>query len=277
MVSVGMTKPENPVVHVVFNMSAAVSLRQALADMGLRQTVIGLPDDLSFGPIDPPTSDLRGQWVEDVLGYDRWREHERDADLFWDQAMERDIAPMAWVCRRSAMEFAGFLEFLWRIGDHPFRVVDITEVEFAPRPDLSELTSWRAGSLGFVQPDSMVKAGLLDSPATLTGQELQAYRDVWKRLRAENAPIRVAGELGLHSAPITSFDKAITSHVADDWRKCSRVVADSLAALWDDAIHCGDLVLWSRVRALADEGVFEMKGDGIRMRNSSVRLRQGAA
>lgn len=52
----------------------------------------------------------------------------------------------------------------------------------------------------------------------------------------------------------------------------SGVVANCLSALWDDGTYCGDLVLWSRVRALADEGVFEMEGDGMRMCNSSVRL-----
>ena len=62
------------------------------------------------------------------------------------------------------------------------------------------------------------------------------------------------------------------THVTDDWRKCSYVVANCLTTLWDDGAYCGDLVLWSRVRALADEGVFEMDGDGVRIRNSSVRL-----
>ncbi|TPJ52001.1 hypothetical protein [Mesorhizobium sp. B2-7-1] len=52
--------------------------------------------------------------------------------------------------------------------------------------------------------------------------------------------------------------------------------AKILVALWDDGFHCGDIVLWSRVRALEDEGVFEMKDDGTLMHESSVRLRQGA-
>ncbi|WP_416361733.1 DUF3658 domain-containing protein [Mesorhizobium sp. AR02] len=65
--------------------------------------------------------------------------------------------------------------------------------------------------------------------------------------------------------------------MTDDWQKCSRVVAESLVALWDDGFRVGDLVLWSRVRTLADEGVFEMKGDGRLMRESSVRLRREAA
>ncbi|MBZ9862133.1 DUF3658 domain-containing protein [Mesorhizobium sp. CA12] len=259
-------------VHVVFNMSAAGSLRQALADLGLRETVIGLPDDFSFGPIDPPAAYLRARWMEDVLGFERRPDLEQEANLFWSRATGRDIAPVAWVCRRNAMEFAGFLEFVSQVGDHPFRVVDITEVEFAPRPDRSESIPWRTLSFGHVLPDSMVKARLLERQTTLTGHELQACRDLWKRLRAENGPFRVVSDLSLQSAPITYFDKAIATHVTDDWRKCSYVVANCLSSLWDDGTYCGDLVLWSRVRALADEGVFEMEGDGVRMRNSSVRL-----
>ncbi|WP_416361734.1 DUF1835 domain-containing protein [Mesorhizobium sp. AR02] len=180
---VSMIEPQKPVVHVVFNMSAAGSLRQALRSLKLHQTVIGLPDDLSFGPIDPPTADLRGQWVEDTLGYDRWQDLPQSVDLFWSRATGRDVTPVAWVCRRSAEEFAGFLEFVSRIGDHPFRVVDITQVEFAPRPDRSESETWRAGSFGSVPSDSIAKARLLDSQTVLTGQELRTYRDLWRRLR----------------------------------------------------------------------------------------------
>src|SRR5689334_22783103 len=107
-----MTKPEKPVVHVVFNMSAAGSLRQALADMSLKETVIGLPDDLSVGPIDPPAADLRDRWTEDTLGFDNWPDLGQRSDLFWTQATDRDVIPVAWVCRQSAAEFAGFLEFV---------------------------------------------------------------------------------------------------------------------------------------------------------------------
>ncbi len=263
---------EKPVLHVVFNMSAAESLRQALLQLGIDETVIGLPDDLSIGPIDPPAADLRGQWIEDILGYDRWQGQD-EADLFWDRATGRDVVPVAWVSCRSAMEFAGFLEFVWRIGDHPFRVVDITLVDFAPSPDRSETKTWRAVSFGFVPSDSIVKARLLDKQTVLTGQELQTYRDLWRRLRDENASFRVVSDLGLHSAPITHFDKIVASQVTNDWQKCSRVVADIMVALWGDGFQVGDLVLWSRVRALADEGVFEMKGDGgLRMRENYVRL-----
>lgn len=240
--------------------------------MSLKETVIGLPDDLSVGPIDPPAADLRDRWTEDTLGFDNWPDLGQRSDLFWTQATDRDVIPVAWVCRQSAAEFAGFLEFVSRVGDHPFRVIDITEVEFASRPGRSESTTWRAGSFGVVPSDSIVGARLLERQATLTGQEQQACRDLWKRLRAENAAFRVVSDLGLRSAPITYFDKAVASQVTDDWQKCSHVVGKTLVTLRDDGTYCGDLVLWSRVRALADEGVFEMEGDGVRMRNSSVRL-----
>ena len=55
--------------HVVFNPSAAGSLRQALDLAGRDEIVIGLFDDFSFGPISSSDPDVRARWVEDVLGF----------------------------------------------------------------------------------------------------------------------------------------------------------------------------------------------------------------
>lgn len=183
-----MTKSEKPVVHVVFNMSAAESLRQALAQLRIDQPVIGLPEDLSFGPIDTLAADIRARWMEDILGFERWPDLEQEAELFWSRATGRDIAPVAWVCRQSAMEFAGFLEFVSQVGDHALRVVDITEVEFPPRSE-------RTVSFGHIPSDNIVQARLLERQAILAEQEVQAYRGLWKRLRAENAPFRIVSDL----------------------------------------------------------------------------------
>ncbi|AZO32533.1 DUF1835 domain-containing protein [Mesorhizobium sp. M1B.F.Ca.ET.045.04.1.1] len=268
-----MTNSQKPIVHVVFNMSAAGSLGQALGQLGVDQAVIGLPDDLSLGPINPPAADLRGQWMEETLGDDGFGDYGQRADLFWDRATDRNVTPVAWVCWRSAMESAGFLEFVWRIGGSPFRVVDITQVEFASRAGRPGPSTWHAKSFGFVPSDSIVTAGLLDSQIVLSELQLQAYRDHWERLRTESAPLRVVGDQGLQSAPMTHFDDVIASQVTSEWRNCARVVAQSLGAILDQGFwQCGDLVLWSAVRRLVDEGVFEMKGDGMVMRENHVRL-----
>lgn len=268
-----MTCNQKPVVHVVFGMSAAGSLRQAIAQLKLDQTVIGLPDDLSFGPINPPTSELRAKWIEDILGYDNFEEYGQRSDLFWSQATDYTIAPIVLVCRRSAQEYSGFLEFLWKIGNYPFRVVDITEVEFVTPQWRSGPPTWISPTFGYIDHTRIISAGLIDRQSVLDEQQIAAYREMWKRRRAENAPFRVVSDQGLSSAPITHFDGVLSSCVTAEWRKSSLVVSEAIGRLEANRFdQCGDLVLWSRVRALANEGIFEMKGDGSVMRNSVVRL-----
>src|SRR5690242_9875451 len=47
----------------------------------------------------------------------------------WDEALFPDNRKVAWLSRRSAMEYAGFLDWLWRLGDQPCEVVDLTDVK----------------------------------------------------------------------------------------------------------------------------------------------------
>ena len=268
-----MPQNQKPVVHVVFGLSAAGSLREAIEQLGLDQTVIGLPDDLSFGPIDQPAAGPRIEWIGETLGYDGFEEWEEPIDLFWKQATDSGVLPVAWVCRRCASEYSGFLEFVRRIGDQPFRVVDITGIEFARPTEPPGTQTWIAPRFGHVGAGLMIDAGLIDRQTTLSETEIEAYRAMWARLRAENAAFRVVTDQGLFSAPITHFDEVIRSSVTSDWRTCARVVHSALGKLSDGNFYqCGDLVLWSRVTTLVDEGVLEMQGDAMWMNKSSVRL-----
>ena len=58
-------------IHVVFGTAAACSIGKALDRMGRRARVIGLPDDLSFGPIDPTSSELRRAWARSISSIER--------------------------------------------------------------------------------------------------------------------------------------------------------------------------------------------------------------
>src|SRR5689334_14128764 len=119
-----MSEDAKPVIHVVFGASGAGSLRAALARLGLNQTVLGFPEDLSFGPIDPSAPVRRDEWMRDVFEEDgSYEEYRQRAEVFWQQATDSAVFPVAWLSRRDAREYAAFLEFLWRIGDQPFRVV----------------------------------------------------------------------------------------------------------------------------------------------------------
>jgi Domain of unknown function (DUF1835) len=145
-----MTKPDpnpNPVVHVVFGMSAAGSLRHALEQIGRKERVIGQPDDLSFGPITYDRSLERLDWIDDELAYEDYREVVEFDNLFWGEATSANVYPIAWVNRRCAREYAGFLQFLWRVSQSDFGVIDITDVAFS-----NGKRTFLANSLGAVAP-----------------------------------------------------------------------------------------------------------------------------
>lgn len=260
-----------PAIHVVFNMSAAGTIRQALGRLGRRERVLGFPDNLSFGPIDPPTARLRQAWIEKEFGYD-FEEVVRMADLFWAEAISPGAFPVVWVCRHDAAEYAGFLEFVSRIDGAPFQVVDATRLTYVNgRGDVVA-----ARSLGTVPADAIVAAGAPDRRATLTPKEIEADREAWRRLRGENAPFRVVAETGLVSAPIAHFDETVVACATEEWRSGAQVVGEAMTRTWDGPLgqSVSDLVLWARVQALGEAGVLEVGGDGLRMQAALVRRRR---
>jgi len=257
----------SPINHVVFGLCAAGTLKYALRQIDCQQRVIGLPDDLSFGPINSPSRHERLAWIENELALAGYEEVLETTDWFWEEAIKPDTFPVIWVNLRSASEYAGLLEFLWRVRSKEFRVVDITNVEFCGRRG-----PFVANSFGEVSPEQMIETRLIDRQASLSVSEIEAYRAAWKQLMIENAPLRVLEAESLISAPVTHFDDLISSHVTDEWKRCVRVVGETLCTLLDSSFHqTGDLVLWARLSKLIDAGVFEYQGDLSSMHDSSVR------
>jgi hypothetical protein len=255
-------------IHVAFGRSAAGSLSQALQLLGRDERVICEPDDLSYGPIDPHDLVRRAEFYGDELGY------EADLSLplliaaFWHEATTTTSTPVAWLSRRCAREYAGFLEFLSR-RDEPPLVVDVAGVAFvgrdgAPSPHTSN-------AVGYVRADQLIAHGLFDAAPRISDVEFQRERARWQTLKRENAALRVLDTTGLVSAPITFFDELILSCVTDDWQSCARVVGDAMYRSSSEFYQTGDLVLWSRVRALVEDGVLEGRGEMVEMRYSSVR------
>lgn len=217
-----------PTIHIVFTMSSAGGVRLALDKVGCAERVIGFPDNLSFGPINPPSASLRQQWVERSLGYD-WDEVVSMGDLFWAEATSLDTFPVAWWSRHDAKEYSGFLEFVWRMADAPFRVVDAT-VAIARH---GQPGTYALSSLSLANPTQIEEAHLPDRQRMLQGHEIEDYRAKWLRLRGENAPLRIVDETGLVSAPFSYFDDVVLSSASAEWQKGSRVVGNAMAMLMD--------------------------------------------
>src|SRR5256885_906746 len=120
--------------HIVFTDSGASLLRQALEAADRNDQVISTFEDFSLGPINPSDFPLRSKGIENELGWTGWEGIARDSKAFWREALSRGPRKIAWLSRRSAMEYAGFLEWLWRMGDTACEVVDLSEVTISRSP-----------------------------------------------------------------------------------------------------------------------------------------------
>lgn len=263
------------IAHFVFTASGAGCLVQALRKAGRDDQVIASFDDLSFGPIDPPDLALRAKWVGSELGSTEWHVDAAESERDWHDARFPDHRKVAWLTRRSAMEYAGFLDWLWRLGDAPCEVVDLTEVTVSDRPEQGPPRPPRlAISLGMLHHDRICSDKLWDLAEPLQMIERRGYLDLWRQLRSENASLRVSDGHRLVSAPISYFDSVLMSYVTDDWQKVSRVVGSAIVSQMDDDIRqTGDMLLAARINSLAESGRLEIQGkSALKMRFSEVRL-----
>ena len=261
--------------HFVFTASGAGCLAQALRKAGLDDQVIASFDDLSFGPINPADPSLRAKWVENELGRTDWHGMASDSERLWDEARFPDHRKVAWLTRRSAVEYAGFLEWLWRLGDAPCEVVDLSEVKISYPPEHGPDRPPRlAMSLGMLHHDKICNDRLWDLAEPLQPIARREYLDLWQQLRSENAPLRVIDGGKLVSAPISFFDSVLMSYVTDDWQKVGRVVGQALVSPVSDCIvQTGDMFLAGRVNKLVEDGCLEIQGkSALEMFSSEVRL-----
>jgi hypothetical protein len=260
--------------HFVFSPSGAANLAEALEQAGRDDQVVTFFDDLSFGPIDPPHPILRAKWVEKELGRAGWDEMTTESERGWQQALAIGPRKVAWLTRRSAMEYAGFLELLWRLGDAPCEVVDLSEVEIACRPEHRPRPPRLAICLGMLHSDTIGDHKLWNLAEPLQMTERRRYRDLWQQLRSENAPLRVCDGDKLMSAPISYFDSILMSYAADKWQKVAKVVGSAMASQMDDwIVQSGDMFLAARINALAKSGRLEIRGkSALEILHSEVRL-----
>jgi hypothetical protein len=273
-----MANGSMPILHVMFSLSAAGSLRKALAETARSDEVVALPDDLSFGPLNPISADFRARWVETELDYD-WPSWETDLsaqiNAFWTRALSPEYRLIGWTSGRCASDHCGFLEWLWRLGERSCEVIDLTDI----RLDEFQLQDGRsvpprlAVSTGSVPHQQIISVNLFDLTTPQSAPERASCHHKWGRLRHENAALRVVADGELASAPLSFFDSTLLAHTKPNWLKAARVVGEVLGDHWRQGISpVGDLVLWARLRALADAGRVEYRGDLTRMQSTEVRL-----
>jgi hypothetical protein len=219
-------------------------------------------DGRPFRPIDPPGGGLRAKWVDEVLG---WDEVEQQLEPFWSETLSEQRDRIAWVSRRSTMEFCGFLEWLRRNGERPCKVVDLTEVRFPSNGDSGP--EILAPVTGLIHDRQFSGARLWDLAAPLSSEARGAWRALWDRLWGENAPLRILSPDGLQSAPLDVFDAQILGCVGPDWGKAAPAIGRFLyESAYESFCPAGvyqtsDLVAIARLAALIEAGKIEARGD----------------
>jgi hypothetical protein len=249
--------------HVTFGESAAGSLKMALAKTGRDEQVVPLIDDLSLGPIDEASTTERASWISDELGIvldDDWAAR---VDGFWTKVTSSPATVVAWFSRRCSVEYAGFLELLWRRAGRPVQVVDITDLE---------LRNGAALAFGHVHEDDLITQGLFDTVRLLDEVAIGRDRATWRRLRIQNAPLRIVGTDGLTSASVSHFDELIVSHAPNEWRRGAVLLGEIVGLV----MQTGDRFVWSRIAELVRDGRLEAKGDAATAQDCWIR-RSGPA
>ena len=261
--------------HVVFSDSAAGLLRQALRKVDRSGRVLAFADNLGFGPIDPPDPEVRLDWMRQQLGVSAadWDWLPAKTNAFWSIALAGHSRIVVWVSRRTVMEYSGFLEWVWRLGQMAYEVIDLTDVETEWQMPDGTVKTDRVTSLGLLNPDQVRIRTFLHGAVPLSATFRNYYRQMWQRLRAENAALRIIRDDRLQSAPITYFDQLVHRCASDDWLTVARVVGQALVESWDDdGVQTSDLVLAARVRSLVATGHLEGRGDLADWQHSEVRL-----
>jgi hypothetical protein len=135
----------------------------------------------------------------------------------------------------------------------------------------------RAFSLFLLHPNEIVENGVWDRAQPLDAAARERYLRLWRRLRAENALLRVVDAEGIRSAPITFFDQQLLSFAKAWWQKPARIIGETMGAwvghpMEQPYFQTGEGLLAARVIALVEGGVLEGRGDLWNIQQSDVRL-----
>ncbi len=243
--------------HVVFNYSAAVDVRNAL--VGSEAVVARFSDNLSYGPINPVETSARRAWIDHHLGFDN-PDITNDDNTFWPKVLTEDASRVAWVSRRSAAEYCCFLEYLRRLGDLPTQVVDTTDIRCG---DGEFFRSTASIPVGYILRDNLV-----NSAQEIDAKSRSDCLILWERLRSENRALRVVDkDMQLLSTPLSFYDEQLLALTGENWRSMARIIGDFLG---NEPADVSDLLLFSRLYSLVDAGALDMREVG--KRHPEVKL-----
>jgi hypothetical protein len=258
--------------HVVFGTTAQETLNEALRLAGGDEPVVAFPDDLSIGPINGEGDEARVAWMVREFGpsFACLGKLPAELEAFCRALRSTEAAPVIWFTRRSAREYSGFLELAWTLGEQPYQIVDFTGVDFVKR--LHEGPGKLRIYLGLDEMQPFEAAGFLGSAQVPSSGQRDHYRQIWSRLREENAALRVLMDGGLASEPASFFDDALLRATPASWQTIAKTIEEVwVLSFRDNVFQVSEMVLTGRIRALVNLGSLECRGDVDDIRAGEIR------
>jgi len=260
--------------HVTFTGSGSVTLKRALGRLNCAEEVERVLDNFCMGPIDPGDADQRYEWEREVLSEEdptvAWSAKSPAVASFWEKVSTWPGPIVAWMSSHSVVELCGLHALLWRVPHANVHLIDIANVEFRnPRYDERQ-------AFAIVRDERIVEHDLIDLATPISDTARARYRERWRQLREENAPLRVLTDKGLVSAPIDHFDARIRAQITNEWRRCSHVVVDVMTSIWSSPLleFQSERFLFMRLLDLLDEEEFEGETDEELWSMQSSRVRR---
>jgi len=173
--------------HIAPGDSAGGCLRMAVREAGCDDDVLSCGDNLSCGPIASDDLAERAEW---------WGQFYDDPDIetnlkaFWDRVSATEDRLVVWFGRYSASELAFFHVWVDRLGDRPFGFTDVTSRQASFTGRDGTLVTRTMESVGIMNPEMLRSLFGSEQPATLPLRK--EAQQTWRRLKAENAPFRIA-------------------------------------------------------------------------------------
>ncbi len=240
--------------HVVFNSSGAGSLREALWAQGLRQRVVDLTDNLDWGPIATNSFDDRQAWLDSniplqEMGWDWIANGARE----FEAKVRSDPDRLIWIAPQSASELSALYWYLDLIGGDGARMIVVDyPLQDAwcgmPPPSLGQLHADRFSDL------------LIDAERK-PWNPVRFPENRWKALRNEASLLRIVNGDLLNSVREDYFDEHLLAQCTHKWRKCYRIIGDTMGHLWDQNHDADHLFLCWRLRVLAEQNQIESNRD----------------
>ncbi len=247
--------------HLALGDSAAGCLRAACQSHSMPGTALGIPDDLSHGPLDD--GQARIDYMREFFrGYDDWYLDVSDAFAPWRAIIERidEARPDAVVIwsGENVSEATFLCMACWWLRQSAERVLRVTIPE--------------ADGRHYVAVHNPAElAHLFASAWELTATERADLAADFLRIRSETGLLRCWEEGRILGVPMDRYDPLLLECCGNLWTPAAHVVGAAMGRC-DGHNLMSDLFFSSRLQVLIDAGRIEADGKRDRLREYAVRL-----